>query len=164
LEKSSKPLSGRTQEPLVWTNCSHSLRNYAGPAVADAYTPLPSIDWVSESNAADVLVEVQDAEIPQLEARLGALANQPNAAESVAAAERELQAIESEAAVIAEQEERDGSTPAIAQEVGGLLSNLTALKGAMRGMMGSNWDVQKMYYLENDNENSSLYQFDDSPN
>lgn len=37
--------------------------------MAETYTPQPAVDWVGAANAADVLNEVEESEIPQLEVR-----------------------------------------------------------------------------------------------
>lgn len=82
-------------------------------------------------------MEVEEAEIPQLEVRLGDIASKEGDqyGEALAAAQSELQAIETEAAQIAEQAERDGPSELVANETGGLLSNITALKNTMRGII-----------------------------
>lgn len=76
--------------------------------------------------------EIEDQEIPQLQVKLGQLASTGNeSTEAVAAAEVQLQAIEREAALLAEN-----GSPAedITAKTGGLLSEIGALKSMMRGM------------------------------
>eukprot|EP00887_Chlorella_sp_A99_P000439 scaffold17.g439.t1 len=92
-----------------------------------------SIDDLRE--AGDVIGEVTSAEIPLLEEGLAKLAvAHPAEAEQVAAAERQLEAIESEAAQLAELEARDVPAADLTVATGGLLSQLSALKSAMLGL------------------------------
>lgn len=111
---------------------------FSGPSVAEiAKEPaMPSIDWISESNVGDVIVEVEESELPQLEVRLGEISNNggPEIEEAVAAAQSELQAIETEAAQIAEQSEQGEPSDIITGETQGLLNNITSLKNIMRGI------------------------------
>ena len=118
----------------ITENCIHHTRIITGPAVADVYASQPSVDYIAEEDVADVITEVEDAEIPQLEAQIGKIAP-GKSKEVVAAAERELEDIEREAALLAE-EESQGSVPQseVAAETGGLLNQLNALKAIMRGI------------------------------
>lgn len=98
------------------------------------YEAQPSIDFVADSNVEDIISEVEDAEIPLLEAKMGRL-SQIGSQEEIAATERELEAIEREAALLAE-EETQGSVPSdeVVQQTGGLLDQINALKAVMRGI------------------------------
>jgi len=102
----------------------------------------PVIDTLASLDAADVLTEIEDAEIPQLEVKLGQLAaaaaTNPSSSEAVAAAERQLEAIEREAAMIAEAQSSSSSDVATTTSTGGLLNELSALKAVMRGLGGGN--------------------------
>lgn len=103
----------------------------------------PAIDALASLDASDVLTEIEDAEIPQLEVKMGQLAaaaaSNPSSSEAVAAAERQLEAIEREAALIAEAQSSssyangsDSSSTSVS--TGGLLNELSALKTVMRGI------------------------------
>ena len=114
--------------------------HFAGAALAEisdaTYNPQPSIDLMSQADAASIVTEIEEQEIPQLQVKLGKLANiAGDDAEAVAAAEVQLQAIEREAAMLAEAESvGPADTADITAKTGGLLSEIGALKGMMRGI------------------------------
>ena len=86
-----------------------------------------------------VITEIEDSEIPQLEARLGKLASNGGEASQmvVAAAEKSLESIEREAATLAESSMGDGTNDAdgsIAAKTAGILDQISSVKSMMRGV------------------------------
>lgn len=84
-----------------------------------------------------MIASLEDNEIPQLEVSLGNISRLGMETDEVlSAAQTELNAIEREAASLAEREETATPVQAqeIAQEASGILSQIEALKGMMRGM------------------------------
>lgn len=100
------------------------------PALAEQ---APSVDLLAESPS-DVISEIEDAEIPALEARLGELASREGSSQAaVKAAESALEDIEREASNVAQQEAAGGRANEGA-ETAGILGQLTALKALFRGI------------------------------
>ena len=93
-------------------------------------TSNPSVDLVSAGNVGDVINEIESAELPLLQEKMGALEN----SEATQAAEKELQALEQEAATIAEEEDKGMPSDELARETGGLLDQINSFKAIMRSL------------------------------
>jgi hypothetical protein len=81
----------------------------------------------------NMVTEIEDAEIPQLEISLGRLSGTAPA-EAVASAQRELEAIERDAAALAEEGVSGAPGEGGSAAVGGILNEIGALKSMMQGM------------------------------
>lgn len=98
---------------------------YASQGVADNV----SIDFLCDaSNVSDVINEIGNTEIPLLQTDVAKLQG-----EDVSGVEKELQAIEQETAVLAEEYETNSADmESLSMQANGILSQLTALKSIMR--------------------------------